>query len=157
LKNGNNEGKGRNMANAAHNRGWFTPGNPGGPGRPRRPVEREYLRALNEAVSLDDWKEVVQAALTQAKEGDGKAREWLARYLIGDDPPRLIDLTVDDVNGNGIEAELKEALIAFSKKRRNWIVFDADALGEANGAIGLFKKQLAGELRNGKANDDSAD
>ena len=156
LKNGNNEGKGRNMGNAARNRGWFTPGNPGGPGRPRRPVEREYLRALNEAVSLDDWKVVVQAALTQAKEGDGKAREWLARYLIGDDPPRLIDLTVDDVHGDGIESELKEALIAFSKKRRYWIMFDAEALREANGAISLYEKRVNAELRKRKEDDDSA-
>src|SRR5947208_112287 len=102
------------MVKAAHDhRGRFAAGNPGGPGRPRRPVEREYLRALNEAVTLDDWQEVVRGALAQAKEGDAKAREWLARYLIGDKPPRLIDLAADDVAGAGIGTELLKALVRY--------------------------------------------
>jgi hypothetical protein len=49
--------------------GRFTTGNPGGPGRPRRAIEREYLATLSEAVSLEDWKEIVQAAVTAAKQG----------------------------------------------------------------------------------------
>jgi hypothetical protein len=121
------------MAKAAHDeRGRFTVGNPGGPGRPPRAVEREYLRALNEAVSLDDWKEVVQAAVADAKEGDAKAREWLARYLIGDDPPRLIDLSVDDVvAGGGIGAELFPALIRYVRQAWHRSQFEAEEMREA--------------------------
>ncbi len=65
-------------------RGRFAKGNLGGPGRPRRAVEREYLAALSAAVSLDDWREIVQRAVTDAKGGDATARVWLARYLVGD-------------------------------------------------------------------------
>src|SRR5262245_57364772 len=81
------------VAKTAHGKGGrFVEGNPGGPGRPRRPIEREYLRALNEAVSLEEWAEVVRAAVAQAKKGDSKARDWLTQYLIGSNPPRLSDL-----------------------------------------------------------------
>lgn len=33
--------------------------------------------------SLDDWQAIVGRAVTDAKGGDAKAREWLARHLIG--------------------------------------------------------------------------
>jgi hypothetical protein len=84
------------------------------------------------AVSLDDWKEVVQAAVAQAKEGDGKAREWLARSLIGDDPPRLPELFVDDVLiGGAIGREMLKALIRHVKESRYREQFEADELQEA--------------------------
>jgi len=74
--------------------GRFAKGNSGGPGRPRREIEADYLIALNDAVSLADWGEVVSKALEDAKAGDGKARAWLAKYLIGDQPPTLESLAV---------------------------------------------------------------
>jgi hypothetical protein len=141
------------MAKAAHDeRGRFTLGNPGGPGRPSRPVEREYLRALNEAVSLDDWKAVVQAAVADAKEGDAKAREWLARYLIGDDPPGLIDLSGDDgVAGGGIAAELLAALIRYVKQSWHRSRFESDEVREATR---LLQNSLAGGDGNHHANEE---
>ena len=72
--------------------GTFAPGNPGGPGRPRRGVEREYLAAFAEAVSLDDWREVVGKAVADAKAGNAKARDWLSKYLLGDEPLALVEL-----------------------------------------------------------------
>jgi hypothetical protein len=72
--------------------GTFAPGNPGGPGRPRRCVEREYLAALVEAVSLEDWRAIVQKAVASAKAGNARAREWLSKYLVGDDPLALVEL-----------------------------------------------------------------
>jgi hypothetical protein len=75
--------------------GRFAPGNPGGPGRPRRAVERDYLGALSENVTLDDWKAVVTTAVKDAKSGDAKARDWLAKYLLGDKPPALADIDAD--------------------------------------------------------------
>ena len=33
-------------------------------------------------VTLHDWVQVIQKALAQAKEGDAKARAFLARYLL---------------------------------------------------------------------------
>jgi hypothetical protein len=65
--------------------GTFAVGNPGGPGRPPRATEQQYVEALSETVSLDDWRTIVRAAVDKAKKGDFKAREWLTRMLIGDD------------------------------------------------------------------------
>src|SRR3954462_12735 len=68
------------------NTGRFLSGNPGGPGRPRRTVEREYLTALCDVITLDVWRQICQAAAKQAAAGDDKAREWLTRYVIGPSP-----------------------------------------------------------------------
>jgi hypothetical protein len=119
--------------------GRFAKGNPGGPGRPPRPVEREYLRALNEAVSLDDWKDVVGAALKKAKEGDAESRAWLEKYLIGSQPARLIDLAAEDVR-NGIyhesSYELLAALARSVLRIRNMTNEESDAMLQANLLIG---------------------
>ena len=72
--------------------GTFALGNPGGPGRPRRAVEREYLAALAEAVSPADWRAIVARAVADAKGGNPKAREWLSKHLLGDDPLALVEL-----------------------------------------------------------------
>jgi hypothetical protein len=140
------------MAKGAHDhRGRFTVGNAGGPGRPRRAVERDYLRALNAAVSLHDWREIVEAAVARAKEGDAKAREWLARYLLGATPPSLIDLTVDDVvsggAGDGTGTELLEAVIGYLKKGRFRARFEAEDTFEANQLLG---RSRLGELQDGE-------
>jgi len=33
--------------------------------------------------SLDDWAEIVQAAVRDAKKGDPTAREWLTKNIVG--------------------------------------------------------------------------
>lgn len=63
--------------------GRFAQGHGGGPGRPRRAVEADYLRSLADAVSAEDWTEIVFPAVEDAKGGDRAAREWLGSYLIG--------------------------------------------------------------------------
>lgn len=78
--------------------GQFQPGHSiKSPGRPRRAIEVEYLKALSDEVSLDDWKEIVRAAKDAAKAGDAKAREWLASYVIGDKAPALSELALMDL------------------------------------------------------------
>jgi len=94
------EGNGRDTT------GRFAVGNPGGPGRPRRLIERDYLTTLSNAVSLEDWQAVVATALTAAKEGDARARDWLTRYLLGNEPPQLIDVAVDEARGIAPEDEI---------------------------------------------------
>lgn len=89
-------------------KGQFAKGNAGGPGRPRRPTEMKYLAALADGVTLDDWRAVVRAAVRQAKSGDGKARDWLTRHLIGDDPPALTELVASEAYGD--EADIIAAL-----------------------------------------------
>ena len=73
-------------------RGHFTAGNAGGPGRPRRAIETEYLRAVSDAVPLEAWTAIVERAVSDAKDGDDKARNWLAKYVIGDAPIGLTEL-----------------------------------------------------------------
>src|SRR4051812_47718817 len=89
--------------------GQFAVGNPGGPGRPRRSVEREYLATLSGAVTLDDWRAVVAKAVDDAKAGDGKARDWLAKFLLGDKPLTLTDLAVREHRGLDAEADIAKA------------------------------------------------
>ena len=88
-----------------NNLGRFAPGNAGGPGRPRRSIEREYLAVLGEAVSLDDWHDVVVRAVADAKKGDHQARVWLAKYGI-EEKSTLLDVAAKEQRGFTPEAEL---------------------------------------------------
>jgi hypothetical protein len=79
--------------------GRFAAGNAGGPGRPRRDTERAYLAIMSEACSPEAWREIVQSAVTDAKAGDAKAREWLSGYLVGKpahDATTLHELAVEE-------------------------------------------------------------
>lgn len=48
-----------------------------------RRTEGDYLRALLDTVTLDDWRDVVANTLQAAKGGDAVARAWLGHYLVG--------------------------------------------------------------------------
>lgn len=63
--------------------GKFAKGNPGGPGRPHRQIEQDYLAAFSEVITREEWKEIIEKAVGQAKEGDPRARQWLTHYVIG--------------------------------------------------------------------------
>jgi len=69
-----------------NNKGQFAKGSKGGPGRPTRKVEvaRElaYLGVILDKVTTEDWGEVIDKAIEQAKGGDARAREWLAGHLV---------------------------------------------------------------------------
>lgn len=92
--------------------GRFAPGNPGGPGRPRRAVEGDYLRALTDRLTPDAWGAIVDTAIDDARAGDAKAREWLARYVLGDRPPSLFSLAVADAAGDDadVDAEIRHVV-----------------------------------------------
>jgi hypothetical protein len=64
----------------------------GNPGRPRRAIERDFLSALAQAVPLAEWQAIVAKAVTDAKAGNAKAREWLSKHLLGDDPLAVVEL-----------------------------------------------------------------
>jgi hypothetical protein len=51
---------------------------------------------------------------------------------------------------------LKRALIQLSNEIRHWVVFDAEALREANGALSLYERRLADELHDGEDGGDSS-
>ena len=100
-------------ANGRDRGGRFAKGNPGGPGRPRRSVEKEYLAALSDELSLPRWGKIVRKAIEDAEAGDWRAREWLAKYALGPDPKvestshhgaqRLLDLVLDEAKGETID------------------------------------------------------
>jgi hypothetical protein len=71
------------MAGTRPNQTSFKPGQAGGPGRPRALPERRFLQLLTDAVTNEDWKEVVETALDQAK----SALPAAARHLPGLRPP----------------------------------------------------------------------
>jgi hypothetical protein len=48
-----------------------------------RRTEGDYMGVLLGAVTLEDWRDVVNGAKTAAKAGDPQARAWLAQYLMG--------------------------------------------------------------------------
>jgi len=60
-------------------------GNP--KGRPRREIERGYVDATIGGCPVKAWSEIVARAVADAKGGDGKARDWLTRLLLGSDAP----------------------------------------------------------------------
>jgi len=111
--------------------GRFAFGNPGGPGRPRRAVERQYLATLSETVSLDDWRDIVRVAMTFAKQGDAKARDWLTRYLIGENPINLAALAADEAAGIGPAEDIVEQMARGIRHRRDLELFDRDEIEAA--------------------------
>jgi hypothetical protein len=72
--------------------GRFTFGNKASPGRPRRATEKDYLAVLTEEVSPETWRAICRRAAVDAKAGDARARDWIARYLLGP-PTELLTLT----------------------------------------------------------------
>jgi hypothetical protein len=86
--------------------GTFGAGNRFGKGRPPRPIERQYLAALSDAVTLDDWQAVCRRALEDAKAGDAKARDWLARYVLGEHPMKLLHLAAAESAGDTPETDI---------------------------------------------------
>jgi len=77
------------MANR-DDKGRFLKGWSGGPGRPPRAVERAYLDATIGSVSLADWSDIIGKAVEQARDGDDKARSFLAKYLMPEQALKLV-------------------------------------------------------------------
>jgi len=48
-----------------------------------RRTEGDYMAVLLDAVTLEEWRNVVTATVAAAKAGDPSARAWLAQYLVG--------------------------------------------------------------------------
>jgi hypothetical protein len=67
-----------------------------------RRTESDYMGVLLDAVTLDDWREVVSQAVQDAKAGDKTARDWLARYLVGapkGNAPTPMTVVVQQISG----------------------------------------------------------
>jgi hypothetical protein len=57
-----------------------------------RPIERDYLQTFADRITPAEWGAICDTALTMAKEGDAKAREWITRLVLGSDPMPLSGL-----------------------------------------------------------------
>ena len=68
-----------------------------------RRTEGDYMGVLLDAVTLDDWRSVVNNAKTLAQAGDAQARAWLAQYLMGKpagSAPTPLTVVVQQLNGS---------------------------------------------------------
>ena len=71
----------------AKTRTSFQKGQVGNPkGRKPRKVEDSYMDATIATVTIDDWREIVESAVREAKGGLNahQARQWLSQYLLSD-------------------------------------------------------------------------
>lgn len=64
-------------------------------GRPKKEREVKFYELTLNSVTFDDWKEIIEKAVRQAKNGDAVARKWLSDYLMGPPVQRSeVDATV---------------------------------------------------------------
>ncbi len=66
-------------------------------------TEGDYMSALLDTVTLEDWEDVVSSALSAAKQGDAQARAWLSQYLVGKPTgkaPTPLTVVVQQLNGD---------------------------------------------------------
>ena len=67
-----------------------------------RRTEGDYMGVLLEAVTLEDWRDVVNNTKAAGKAGDPQARAWLAQYLMGrpeGKAPTPLTVVVQQLNG----------------------------------------------------------
>lgn len=91
-----------------NSKGQFVEGNKAGKGRPSRAVELDYLRTLSDTITLDDWRGICSKAVEDAKTGNSKARDWVTKYVMGNDTKTsLMDVAVRDALSITSEMDIK--------------------------------------------------
>lgn len=113
------------MSEGHDENGRFANGNLGGPGRPRRAIERQYLAAISEACPPDAWREVVDRAVADAKQGDHQARAWLGKYVLGEKPISLLDLAAAEARGLAPDDEVRDASVRQAQEAERQSQFGA--------------------------------
>lgn len=58
---------------------------------PLKNKRRDYIRVIAEVCSPDDWREIVEKAVQDAKEGEPRARAWLTSILVEKQGKESID------------------------------------------------------------------
>jgi hypothetical protein len=98
--------------------GRFVKGHSGNPnGRPKG--QAEYLRVLLGQVTMEQWRAIIDRAVSDAANGDRHARRWLSDYCLGQPPKELkltgeIGITLDDWRQQA-QGRLSEALTALAE------------------------------------------
>lgn len=73
----------------------------------KNPIERQYLLRLARRVTLDDWDLIIDKAVTDAKEGDHRARDWISKTVLPGDTS-IIEASKDDMDGKTAEQLVRE-------------------------------------------------
>jgi len=89
----------------------FKKGNAGGPGRQKRETEKTYLIAMRDNIPLDAWIKIVARAKKDAMAGDARARDWISKYLVGDDPITIIELYEELEQVKAINARVEKLVV----------------------------------------------
>ena len=118
-----------------------------------RRTEGDYMGVLLEAVTLEDWRDVVNNTKAAAKAGDPQARAWLAQYLMGrpeGKAPTPLTVVVQQLNGADplIDKLAREAIhsLKFPDSERGW----------KDGIKALVAAELAEKLRTVETIENSA-
>lgn len=120
-----------------------------------RRTESDYVGVLLDAVTLEDWREVVSNAKTAAKAGDPQARAWLAQYLMGrpeGKAPTPLNVVVQQLNGAD---PLVEQLAMPVIERRKYPSFHIDDAWEAQ-IRALVAAELAEKVCTADTSEDPA-
>jgi hypothetical protein len=106
-------------------------------------TQDSYMGVLLDAVTLDDWREVVTGAVQAAKGGDPQARTWLAQYLVGQPAskaPTAVQVVVNQLSGNDpVINKLADRLTAPS--------FDFDGSGNRAQITQRLKAELSEKMQ----------
>jgi len=80
------------------------------------------MRALSDVLTLDAWRDICETAINAARDGDAKAREWVARYALGVSPTTIHALAVMEAHDlqpiDLVEAEAARAERQAQQERR---------------------------------------
>ena len=72
-----------------------------------RLLEGDYLAAMGTACDIGTWTEIVLSTVEQAKGGDFRARDFLARWLLPKDKS-LLEIAYEERNGISSEKQVSE-------------------------------------------------
>ena len=61
----------------------------------KQQIERDYLLALAKKVTPSAWNKIVARAIEQAADGDYRAREWIARFVLPKDMT-ILEVVADE-------------------------------------------------------------
>ena len=87
--------------------------------RPHKRVKAQYLRQLTTLVSPEEWESICIKAISDAKDGDRYARQWLSNYLVGKPVERIISKVSIETDALGVDerASRVAALLDVVKSR----------------------------------------
>ena len=111
-----------------------------------RRTEGDYMSVLLDAVTLDDWRAVINNAKARAKDGDPQARAWLAQYLMGKPEGKApTPLTVVVAQLNGADPLVNKLAAPAIQRRKHPNLYGSDAL--ESGIRALVAAELAERIK----------